>query len=648
MTEPVGPLLSASMLTSTVIVFLGSMYTYWAHVQPMRALMLAREYNDVYPEQPAVAFGDAAFIKFAGNTTVDVAQAVRIRSLDAGLNTFCAAPVHSRTGRVEFWAVGIDCCGDSNHGTFQCGDIGKTGTRNAYVRQNPTDMLFDSIGKYIAPPMVRRDIFLQAIRKAEYSKNIVGAREPLLVSWTSQTKDEVVALETFRTVVQVVLNVLFSAIMSLGLAKLNERFAFLRKKHREEVYGTDADVSAIISEFMNSARNDLNVKQSPHSMLMRTMHRQALSKVDMCLMGVLLPYIIMMLCVILTTYTGCARNGHHVSSTFYVVLSLIVLALVATPHRTINGCWVFLVAIVGLYIGYENYNYNMFHYCAVEHGRTYAKVRPDADTGIYEDGGILKFGKTAYLSQDHAVGFLHKDIVYCAAPVLSTVDDITCANQSSAPTPAAAPAPATASSFIRRSSRKPAFLDTDLDLDLDSEDGISSDANSDDDLEAAPPAKCTKAKRVEFWAIGTNCCGSRRDFRCDGGKDLTAHSGVIVRGTGEDDELGVSDTRQLFFKAVTQSVAAYNFPELDNPVLIRWGKDPKMMQNEWASSATGIVILTGVLGFIVIAVSGAVSYMFMVRIRNQEKKDGSVVEDEDPRAKASQAGPARTGGQLVV
>lgn len=54
--EPVGPLLAASMLACTAFVFLGSMYLYWAHVRPMRALILARDYSGVYPELPAVAF----------------------------------------------------------------------------------------------------------------------------------------------------------------------------------------------------------------------------------------------------------------------------------------------------------------------------------------------------------------------------------------------------------------------------------------------------------------------------------------------------------------------------------------------------------------------------------------------------------------
>ena len=48
---------------------------------------------------------------------------------------YCVAPIldPSSTTRVEFWAVGMDCCAE--RGDFQCGDATAEGTAAAHVRR---------------------------------------------------------------------------------------------------------------------------------------------------------------------------------------------------------------------------------------------------------------------------------------------------------------------------------------------------------------------------------------------------------------------------------------------------------------------------------------------------------------------------------
>lgn len=639
--EPVGPLLASMMLAFTALVFLGSMHLYWAHVQPMRALSFAREYKGVYPQLPAVAFTDAAFLQFSGNTTVDVTKGVNMKSLDAGLHTFCAAPIgnEASTGRVEFWAVGVDCCHEN--GKFECDDSGKAGAKNAYVMQDPTDPLFESIGKYIAPAIIRRDIFLQAIAKAEITKNIITPKSALLVRWTQLDKAELIQVELLRIILYCgVINIVVTALMAITLTRILHRFSQLRKAQRGEGMDSKFDLSARMEEaFMhmddNKAQATLLLDMS------KIVERPPITKTDTCIMGIIIPYMVMMLSVLLTTYSGCFRNNHHVYAPFLTVLGIAVFALILTPNRVVSGLYLLLVSTSGLYIGHENYNANMFHYCSVDNRRAYSDVAASASSDVYWDAGVVKFPATAYLSQKHSVGFLYQDTVYCVAPILS---QDTCANvpivatsQNQTSTPAqqtsgttaatesadtGTPQDPSATSFLQRTSRMHAHLDLDLDRD---EAGAAETASADTGAQQAQVAVAAggtggacNPKRVEFWAVGIGCCDSRQDFRCDGGKDTNAHSGIVVRATGAEEPGG---GRDQFFKAISQSVAAYGLPPPERAVLIRWGKDTAALQGTYATRAGGVILITAMISFLANLMIGFGSYAYMKRMRTNELKE---------------------------
>merc|ERR1719199_479478 len=75
---------------------------------------------------PATATADAAFLDFSagndtlGNTRVDEGRSAGFRDS----HIYCVAPVLSpeqagaRPARVEYWAVGVDCC--QGFGSFTC------------------------------------------------------------------------------------------------------------------------------------------------------------------------------------------------------------------------------------------------------------------------------------------------------------------------------------------------------------------------------------------------------------------------------------------------------------------------------------------------------------------------------------------------
>jgi len=650
--EPAGPILSATMLACTAVAFLGSMYMYWAHVQPMRALLLAREYRNVYPELPSVAFGDAAFVQFAGNTSVDATKAVTMGSLDAGMHTFCLAPItNGASSRIEFWAVGMDCCGSGGGGKFECDDAGQVGAKNGYVMQNPTDALFDMVGKYIAPPILRRDIFLQAIAKAEHTQQLTTGKVPLLVRWTKLTKEEMIEQEVIHIIFQCAFNLVLALGMSLLLTKLVHRFVHLRKIQKVSKLGAEAaekevNVSARMAEFLGGAEDDaefLRAELGRHAELVGD-HlalasprsggpRPKLKLKDTFITGIIVPYTLMMLSVLLTTYSPCWRFGHLLYAPFLTMNGIGILALLATPGRVLNGFFILLVSITGFYIGAENYSANMYNYCKVEDRRTYSNVPTESESDTYWDAGTLKFEERSYLSQEHAVGFLYHDVTYCAAPILSYESDCT-----TAATVSLAGGIATPASFLQRTHRmhagsKRGALVTDLDAEAD--DG--------------GPVQCKKVapKQVDYWAIGTGCCGARKDFRCDGGKDKNAHSGVVVLANGAGEP---GDDREQFANAIKQSAASYGLPLPSSPVLIRWGRDAKALQRDWKTRATGVIILTAMIGFLTIMSISLGGFFYMRNARNSQQKESGVeqAQNEDEQARRQEFGPPQSRVQLRV
>jgi len=296
------------------------------------------------------------------------------------------------------------------------------------------------------------------------------------------------------------------------------------------------------------------------------------------------------------------------------------------------------LSMVGLYIGHMNYSSNMFHYCSIGDRRSVSNVPVDVDSDTYRDAGMLKFESTSQLSQNFSVGFLHSGVTYCVAPIISS--DNSCEEtlpKSASPAAtttaeATAPAPAKADSFLQRTSsrmkrarmKNAVEVDDDddaTDVDLDKEQSFhygSSPSGSFQQLSMAAPAKCKPVKRVEFWAIGTNCCTARKNFGCDGGKDMTAHSAVLVRASGNEEP---TDDRFQFLNAVAQASAAYDLPAPSNPMLIRWGKDPEVLQRDYMNKAIGVIMLTAMIGFLSNLGIGIATFFYMKKQRNRMLKE---------------------------
>lgn len=641
-TELTGPMLTASMFACLTLSLLGSMYTYWNHVQPMRALMDGRIYNGVYPEQPSVGLADGAFLNFAGDATVDVEKATSIKTLERGLHTFCIAPITSfkETGRVEVWAVGVDCCGDAPKSKFECGDIDKADAKSAYVLQDPSDLLYDYVGKYIAPPIVRRDLFLTAVHKAELDNRILSTKEALLVRWTSLTREELIEVEWIQILGSCTFNAVCCAAMALILARLLHRYLYLHSVQRGLKRTLAQGAQRSIHDAWLGGRNEsFRPPMMARAPTLMAHHGEALANTSEAFREfvatanaaktrppislfftvwyeIVTPYIVFLLAVILASYSGCWRHGTVIYATFISLVVVMIFVFVGMPHKHTHAAFMLLVALTGLYIGHWNYENNAFHACTVADGRGYVDVPASDASDKYTDAGTLTFDKEAYLSQELAVGFVQNQVTYCVAPILSRADDCTSATTTAAPKEEDSSAAAiedspAAVSLLQRSARRQVSLTRD-----------QAD-NPAPTLQSTPTeaAQCSaKPRRVEFWAIGTNCCGDRKDFECDGGKDSTARSAVLVRPTGYEQPGG---DRDQFMKAIQLSQAANKLygDESPSPILIRWGKQPEQMRSDWSSKAMKNVVLSAILALLGFTSLGLGQYAYYKNLRQKEAQE---------------------------
>jgi len=92
----------------------------------------------------------------------------------------------------------------------------------------------------------------------------------------------------------------------------------------------------------------------------------------------------------------------------------------------------------------------------------------------------------------------------------------------------------------------------------------------------APILDETQLARVNFWAVGRDCCLSRASFNCDEAWNPDAHAGAVVLDSGAPQ---VSfDQQDFYLKAVHEAQALYDLASADPPIFVRWVLDPSAMQ----------------------------------------------------------------------
>lgn len=116
--------------------------------------------------------------------------------------------------------------------------------------------------------------------------------------------------------------------------------------------------------------------------------------------------------------------------------------------------------------------------------------------------------------------------------------------------------------------------------------------------------------RVEYWAVGRNCCHARGDFACDDALDPNARSG-IVRGiypgpkttTPPATSLSLDDADATvilsqsedfspeWVPAIRAAEATFGVVAAERALLVRWSSDPSLQQsNLWKAAIILLII----------------------------------------------------------
>jgi hypothetical protein len=117
--------------------------------------------------------------------------------------------------------------------------------------------------------------------------------------------------------------------------------------------------------------------------------------------------------------------------------------------------------------------------------------------------------------------------------------------------------------------------------------------------------------KVQYWAVGRDCCGQRADFNCDDAWNPKAHSAVVML---ESNELLPSHV-DMYMKAVKLSEAVYDIVSAPDPIFVRWVAEPEVVEDEYWRSGIGFLVAELTIYLLVSIVFGIIAYQSIKRAR---------------------------------
>lgn len=145
------------------------MFNYHYHYANYWAYAENAEYSNVLPSEDAAAHADAGKIIFSADAKIDMNKILGYKSK----RVFCVAPiVDYATTKINYWAAGVDCCGQRSD--FACDDAYNTKARSGVV-------LLDNRGVFPE----EHKYFKLAAEQATAAYGLEMADEPLFVRWVA-------------------------------------------------------------------------------------------------------------------------------------------------------------------------------------------------------------------------------------------------------------------------------------------------------------------------------------------------------------------------------------------------------------------------------------------------------------------------------
>eukprot|EP00930_Biecheleria_cincta_P034500 TRINITY_DN23841_c0_g4_i1.p1 TRINITY_DN23841_c0_g4~~TRINITY_DN23841_c0_g4_i1.p1 ORF type:complete len:320 (-),score=56.25 TRINITY_DN23841_c0_g4_i1:61-1020(-) len=172
-------LLPLSMILPIAVIAgsVGGLYIYDVYAVYPSFYENSRVYADVVPSQPSAAVADAGKLVFSGSSFVDRNHSTSYTTERGSI--YCVAPVRDPTQgpKVEFWAVGIDCCSiEGSTRDFTC-DAAKNKDAHGGI------VVFDN-NNFFANS--RFDEYTLARKKAEATFKLLSTPEPTYVRWVKE------------------------------------------------------------------------------------------------------------------------------------------------------------------------------------------------------------------------------------------------------------------------------------------------------------------------------------------------------------------------------------------------------------------------------------------------------------------------------
>jgi len=117
--------------------------------------------------------------------------------------------------------------------------------------------------------------------------------------------------------------------------------------------------------------------------------------------------------------------------------------------------------------------------------------------------------------------------------------------------------------------------------------------------------------KVQYWAVGQDCCGQRADFNCDDAWNPKAHAAVVML---ESNELLPSHV-DMYMKAVKLSESVYDIVSEKDPIFVRWVAEPEVVEDEYWRSGIGFLVAAVCIYFAVSIIFGIIAHQSMKRAR---------------------------------
>jgi len=127
----------------------------------------------------------------------------------------------------------------------------------------------------------------------------------------------------------------------------------------------------------------------------------------------------------------------------------------------------------------------------------------------------------------------------------------------------------------------------------------------------APVLDDVPIPKVQYWAVGQNCCGQRADFNCDDSWSEKAHCGVVILESNE----WLPSHRDMYMKAVKLSESTYDIVSAPDPIFVRWVAEPEVVQDDYWRSGIGFLVAEVCIYLAVSIIFGIVAYQSIVRTR---------------------------------